>query len=308
MGEFMKIINETNIERLWIKTLDECRNNVLENVILSGEFDIDEINSEFIKMNKEIATKWQLPVKPAELLINHGEYINKGGKVEQETGINFIIKELKKKNFGNRACYSLINMEDIVESGDNAIPSFMVLQFSFSKEDTNKLLVTAYFRALEVKEFLPINLTEICYNIERIKDNFPYLKKFELNIFAFRAQYIEDFNCLRHSELDIMKATTMVKYLMKDKSKIIQALKDKQRMVESVIINKGIINLYSALEEFDMEDLPNKKEIEHSIKIILDKMDKISIMRSSTSIHENIEKETKELKEFLNDLIKLMEE
>lgn len=302
----MHIISESeSIEGLWKKSIIECKEKVLENVILNGEFDINEINSNFIKIHQEEASMWQNKEKPDELIINHGEYIYKGNS--EKLGVEFIIQELKNKKCGNRACYSLINMHDIINSGDEAIPSFMILQFSFSKEDNNKLLVSAYFRALEVKEFLPINLSEICLNIEKIKQSFPNIKKFELSIFIFRAQYIEGFNCLRHSKLDILKAATMVKYLMKDKAQVIEALKDKHRVVESVITTKGIENLMEAIDNVDEEDLHNKRNIQDQISNILNIMNKIKTMRESTSIQTQIDIETENLQKELGTLIELME-
>lgn len=300
------IIENKSLEDLWKKSISECEQKVLENVVLNGEFDIEEINSRFIQLHKEEACMWQSKKKPDELIINHGEYINKGNA--SNLGIKFIIQELKKKTSGNRACYSLINMEDIVNSGDKAIPSFMVLQFSFATEDKDKLIVSAYFRALEVKEFLPINLAEICLNIEEIKQNFPNIKTFELTIFIFRAQYIENFYCLRHSKLDTLKASTMVKYLLKDKKQIIDALRDKYRVVESVIITRGIENLIEAVGEVDEVDLHNRAKIKNQLSRILSIMSEIRTMRENTSIQEEIDKKTEHLNNELHTLIKFMEE
>jgi thymidylate synthase len=98
-----------------------------------------------------LAKDYQNPVKPPSLYINHGEYITSDGIVH-------IINELKLKQTSNRALLSLINQEDIIGSGDNPIPSFMVLQFSLEGEE---LYVTTYFRALEVANFLNVNLEEI---------------------------------------------------------------------------------------------------------------------------------------------------
>lgn len=308
----MRIIEiNDSIECLWSSVVKACKADAkytLENVIINGSFNIDEINSNFINIHKEEAEKWRRVTKPEDLIINHGEYINKGrGNYKEELGINFIIKELKNKNCGNRACYSLINMEDIVGSGDQAIPSFMILQFSFSNYDSERLLVSAYFRALEVNEFLPINLAEICLNISEIKEKFPNIKIFELNLFAFRAQYIKDFNCLRQSKLDILKSTDMVKYFMKDTSKIIEALKDKNMMIESVIITKGIKNLMEAIESVDDEDLNNKDNIKRKLAEVFEAMESIKKMRENTSIQDAIKKETDELKDNIKELIKLME-
>lgn len=297
------IIEDTVIEGLWRKTVEKCKEKTIENMLLHGVFDITEIDTAFIQLHKDSAKKWQEKEKPKELIINHGAYINKGKS--DLCGIDFILNELKNKPCGNRACYSLINMEDIVGSGDTAIPSFMVLQFSFSQDDNNKLLVSAYFRALEVKAFLPINLSEICLNVKKVKEIFPNITKFELNMFVFRAQYIEEFNCLTHSKLDTLTAAEMVYQLMTDKKLIVDTLKDKQRKTESIITITGMKNL---LESIDIvQDLKYKDDIRLKINSILDLMESIKKMRENTSLQHQIEKETIEVKEELKKLIQIME-
>lgn len=306
----MKTISGKSLEELCKEAINECKNSnekVIENVILNGEFEIAEIESSFIKMHTDVAEKWQDSKRPKELLINHGEYIYKGEQPSEKKGINFILNELKTKEHGNRACYSLVNMEDIVKSGDDALPSFMVLQFSFSRENSDTLLVSAYFRALEVKNFLPINLAEICLNIKSIKSKIIRIKRFELNIFAFRAQYIENYNCLRQSKLDILNSVEMYKSLISDKKLIIDALKDKKNMVESVIIDVGIRNLKEAIKEIDETILKNVESIKATIDDISEEIAQIEKMRTTTSIQNDMKKETNMLKDKFEDLISFLE-
>lgn len=47
------IIENRSIEDLWKKSISECKQKVLENVILNGEFNIEEIDSNFIKLKKK---------------------------------------------------------------------------------------------------------------------------------------------------------------------------------------------------------------------------------------------------------------
>ncbi|MEC0313654.1 hypothetical protein P8797_11505 [Bacillus subtilis] len=101
---------------------------------------------------EDIARDYHQEEKPSRLYLSHGQYY-KG-----PDGIKYIINELNNKSDGNRAVLSLINQADIVGSGDNPIPSFMVMQFS--RENQKDLYVTTYFRALEVSKFLRINLEE----------------------------------------------------------------------------------------------------------------------------------------------------
>jgi len=119
------------------------------NFILQSKFNISILKNETFLAEAELARDFQNPVKPDSLDINHGEYI-------KENGVQHLIDELKKKKNSNRALISLINQEDIIESKDNPIPSFMVVQCYI--EEHNKLYFTIYFRALEVSKFLKINL------------------------------------------------------------------------------------------------------------------------------------------------------
>jgi hypothetical protein len=296
----MKIINGNSLEQLWNNVVEECKKSnekVSENVILNGEFEIKEIESDFIKLHTDKAKEWQNNERPKELIINHGEYINKGNKQSAEKGINYILDKLNNNNYSNRSCYSLINMEDIVDSRDDIIPSFMILQFSFSNENANTLLVSAYFRALEVQNFLPINLAEICINIKSIKSKFPRIKNFELNVFIFRAQYIENFYCLRHSKLDSLGLIEIYQSLIGDKEVIINALKDKKNIIESVITDTGIKNLKEAISSIKKEDeLKDMESIKVTIDDIIEIMAQIKDMRKSTSIQNNIEEDTSNLK------------
>ncbi|MEK3885733.1 hypothetical protein [Paenibacillus sp. PL2-23] len=181
------------------------------------------------------AEAWQNPVQPTFLQINHGSYIG-------ESGINHVIEELKIKQHSNRALVSLINQKDIMKSGDNPIPSFMILQFS---QEGNELYVTAYFRALEVSKFLRINIEEARIIINQIYKEIPNITNVKLNIFAFRAYVKEQQTTLRKQEIDLMPERQLLILMQTNPKKMITLLKEK--LHESTVIENGSLNLINEI-------------------------------------------------------------
>ena len=57
-------------------------------------------------------------IAPPALYMSHGEYIHRHGD-----GIQYLIDQLVKKPTGNRAIISLIDMKDLIGSGDDPRPS-----------------------------------------------------------------------------------------------------------------------------------------------------------------------------------------
>lgn len=242
----LEIIKAPSLAELAQEAIMRCEKCTIHNLVLHGEISIEEIDCEFVKANTALAKKWQATTPSRDLYMTHGQYINLGSK----PGLEFIIDELKSKPDSNRACLSLINMLDIIDSGDDPIPSFMVLQFSFLDGGLKRLQVTAYFRALEVLNFLPINIAEICDIIRGIRSNFPNLEKVVMTIFAFRAYCRSGFSCLTKASIDI--ATPMeiaIAVEKQDLSKIIEWIDSKLYTTDSVISTSGLDNLSKGLEE-----------------------------------------------------------
>lgn len=290
-------ITASSLEELTKKTQSFCKNKYIENLHLTGLFKIDQVNSNFIKLHIVKASEWQAKERPINLHINHGEFIHQ--KID---GKDFIIRELKHKKYSNRACISLIDMNSIVESKDNPIPSFLIAQFGFSKKTEHTLLVTLYYRALEVGHFLPINLAECCIYVSEIKKHFPDVENFLLNIHAFRAQLIPGFHCLEKAEIDYLspiKITRIVYDL--DINRIKTLLYDKLNKVESVIDTIGLEYLYEALEVSE-KDLGFKK-IKEILRQIIEKMIEIKEIRENTSYYEDVELPMNRIKELLRNII-----
>jgi hypothetical protein len=190
----------TDLDKVILDAVAACKHGPVHNLLLRYTFPVRLIKHPLDGKFEDQAAAWQAAERPQNLYINHGTFIHPirtdGTRLD---GIGHIINELKQKGDSNRALYSLINMHDIVGKGDLPIPSFLILQFGKLDKTLN---CTAYFRALEVGSFLPINLTEMCSVMKRIYREFPDIERIDLCIHAFRAYFKENFDCLEKSLLD----------------------------------------------------------------------------------------------------------
>lgn len=176
---------------------DACRGGAVINLLLEGRYDFAALDEPFLATYLPQAEMWQSKTPPDRLYMSHGQYIHRHGD-----GIKYLIDELVKKPTGNRAVISLIDMKDLIESADDPRPSFMLFQAGFESGNKDLVYVTLYYRALEVSQFLPINLAEASLLLKQIQAKIPEVRTFHLLIHAFRAYQDPDFNCLVRSDLD----------------------------------------------------------------------------------------------------------
>jgi len=285
----VEIIEAKSLGELAAEAAKKCEERTITNLILRGEFPYKEVDSEFIKMNDDVAQKWQTPIRPVDLFINHGEHINRFGD-----GKEFLVDELRRKKDSNRACLSLLNMGDIIGSGDKPIPSFLILQFGFAEDSTDKILVAAYFRALEVSQFLPINLSEISQYIRFFKSKFPTIERFELTIMAFRAHLIRQFHCLRKAAIDAADPVDIAIAVERGHVKTIrQWIDSKMTVSESVICTDGLEVLYKALMRCEEK---YEEAVRNDIKEVLDAMKQLREIREVSSHSELIDKLNKDIR------------
>ena len=193
------------------------------NFFIKAEFKPDSIRNNPLTDVVPIAKKWAQKTVPDDLIINHGSYIG--------DGMDHLISEIRRKPDSNRALYSLINQKDIDGSGDEPIPSFMVFQCVVF-QDT--LYCTAYFRALEVCQFLRINLEEMRMNICMILDSVN-VNRVRLGVFTFSAYNNPTQNPLEKCELDRMSALTLADRFSVNYAPLANLLDDKARETTAVI-------------------------------------------------------------------------
>lgn len=198
------------------------------NFFVSGEFSADSIRNKPIKDKTEIAEKWRASDEvPSNLIINHGKYIGEG--------LDHIIYELVNKPSSNRALYSLIDQDDILDSGDAPIPSFMIFQCAI---DSDILYCTAYFRALEIANFFRINLEEMRLNMCEIL-NKKSVSKVRLSVFAFSAYNKPDQVPLEKAQIDFMTAIDIMDLYDSEPGRIPELLEMKAK-VTTVIYLEGL--------------------------------------------------------------------
>lgn len=235
---------------------------------------------------ENIARHWMLCEKPDDLLFNHGEYIKK-------EGFEHIITELKTKPSSNRALYSLLNYQDICGQGDHPIPSFLLFQVTIEE---GILYATSYFRALEIANFLKINVQEIKLNLLKIIENCPFdhVLKVRVTIHAFNAYKKVDQKIPKIFEIDRLKNTILSRYIYKSTEhpnlirlimekkgadtyistawveQIIDILTDNSDLVESSNLKTNIPNLllkFRALLDIYLKLIELRKRASHSDEI-----------------------------------------
>jgi thymidylate synthase len=277
----LNIVTGNSFMELYSKSNEVCKSTEIHNFIIDATLPINEIDCDFINSYTEDAQKWHNENRPTDLIINHGEYAHKFGDADA-----YVIRELKMKQFSNRACISLLNMENIINSKDAPIPSLFIVQFGFARENLNTIMVSIYYRSLEVSNFLKINFAEISLYLRKIKESFPNIEFFNLNIYAFRAQLIKDFHCLKKSEIDIL-TPIQLSYLIfsRDKRKIISLLLQKSTVEESLVNYESIETIQKSLTELD--ETPQPIMLLKAIKNVIEKKKKLKKLRENTSIFQN---------------------
>lgn len=291
-----------------VSTLKEC--GVINNLNFSLECSADkfltDVNSAFSEYHI-IAEKWLAPTLPSELYYNHAQYINSCGD-----GVGYVISQLDRNATSSRAILSLINMKDVINSGDNHLPSLDVLQFGFRDESRKVLRLTVYLRALEVNHFLKINISEMAIIVEKVCAKFRSIKNIELNIIAFRAQYKQNFGCFVKADIDKMSSAVLTaKAAKQNVAEIVRLLRQKQGLSETVVHDEGVRLLRDAISAV------RKEEGEQSFysKNVIDDLDGLLLLynqlmdeRKRSSIHECVSKLEKSIDEKYTHIIHLLEE
>lgn len=240
----MHIVQSKSLGDMATQAADACKNGRVDDLILNGQFAFAEVDSAFVTTFNSLAAAWQEKSKPNNLHINHGEYINRAGD-----GLSFLVQELRRKPDGNRSVLSLIDMDDIISSGDKPIPSFMVLQVAFTDQGFEHLQISCYFRALEVVRFLPINIAEVCYVLRQLKQDFAQIMRFELTIHAFRAYANPQFHCLEKPAIDIVSGPEITKAAMENNLDQIRSwLDSKIAYDESAVLVDGLSTLVMSIQ------------------------------------------------------------
>lgn len=266
IGELFKI----NYLMSYIISVADLKNKPLEDVTSEAEL-------------------WAAREKPAELQINHGEFI--------QDGLDHIIKELTYKKDSNRALFSLISQEHISGTGDTPIPSFMILQCTISN---NRLYCTAYFRALEVSKFLRVNLEEIRLKICKIHENLLDFEDVAITIFAFRAYVNKNINTLRIPKIDRIHPIELFQTLQENPREVARMLREKCQ-ASTFILTDSISHLIVAVQNWKTET-HQKILINNNAKEAIDIANKLLNLRERSSHNPEIENLNRDLHEKINSI------
>lgn len=296
MSEYNKINSFEDIIEL---SKSEIETEYKMNFNIKVNFDINLIQNSIEDVHN-LALDFQNPECPDNLHMNHGMYIH-------SDGIDNVISELKNKKNSNRAIISLINQKDIIGSGDNPIPSFMILQFSI--ENNEQLYVTVYFRALEVSTFLRVNIEEIRIIIQSIHNNFIDLKNVSLNIISFRAYIRENISILERAKLDQLTQIKILGKLKKEPTELIELIQKKMK-TSTVIEYESFKTILECITDDDSKKDINIAYTKPLIITILKEIIKISkelkINREKSSHSIQIDEYQKQYKTKLTELIKVI--
>lgn len=259
-----------------------CKSGPAHNLLLAYEFSPDLLNSDFVKFHEPKAREWQTDPPPSNLFFSHAQYFY------GERGLQYVIEELKSKSNSRRALLSLANMDVFMGSGDRAIPSFMIAQFAIQSD---VLYVTEYYRAIEVSQFLPINLAEAALLVKRIIDKVSRPNLIRLCVLAFQAHLTESFHCLEKAPLDMLKGAEIgVEVSRKNLDLLIDWLEGK-KWFESEIATQGLEELLAAVTRCaDQYSSAFRSHLAEALQTLQE----IKKMRGSSSLESNIESHRKQ--------------
>ncbi|MCI1012637.1 hypothetical protein HWE04_02150 [Herbaspirillum sp. C7C2] len=264
------------------------------NYVLRGELTRQAIEKLPLQDVTDKAYLWQQKNVPPDLIINHGSYIG--------DGVEGIASELQNKSTSNRALYSLINTKDISQSGDMPIPSFMVFQCGL---EGGVLYCSAYFRALEVSNFLRINLEEMRLNLCTI------LKKIDatlvrITVFAFSAYNRPNQSTLDKPKLDQLKTVALLDLLDNDRGYVATLLKEKAREATFIEVEKlEIISEWASPSRKKRPELSNINSISAAAESAIKVAQQLADLRIRHSVHAQV---SDAAKQYTSAIDKLAEE
>lgn len=251
----------------------------------------------------ELAELWEKIEVSQDLYFNHGKYFKvrdeeKNG--EEVHGIQLIARQLKAKPTSNKAVLTTYSMDTVTKmlKGEEYIPSLLSIQFSQSScGDT--IYVHMYLRALEAGRFLKINICEIKWLLEQLKNQNVLFDKVDIAISAFRVQKREKFNCFLKADIDNMSDAELYAYVYEGEvSKIRQMLSEKMEASETITNIKGLEALCGALKES-----ANHPKFHRYSSAVIDKLDDVlKIYRDLDCLHQRGSINTEEEKHFEEEI------
>lgn len=225
--------------------------------------------SSYFKEYENDANDWQSFTCPDTLYYTHGQLMS----TDTKTWIDFAVEKLKSNPTNKRTIIPLITKDMSFNSLDEPLVSFDSVQLGFQDGSYTHLYVTIYFRALEIGQFLPINLYESYLMAKKLKGHFPAINSVTICFFTFRAEFKDAYICYRKSEIDLMRSTQLGALIQNNNfDKIISLLSAKESTRDSIINLQWIENLRDAFTDcYEGENKDNIiKQIDKIYKNILE--------------------------------------
>lgn len=257
----------------------------LHNVAIHYQATFEALESQIEESFSEdliIAQEWQNPNCPDTLYYNHGSLIHSNDSMKY-------VKEMLQRNpTSRRSLITLINQNTVQGNKDGFLPSFDVVQFSFSDLSRRELVVTLNMRALEVSHFLSVNFCELYLLMKQLLEDLTF-NSVNISVFAHRVTYIKDFYGFRKSELDRIKKTEL-EALLKDRdySSLIRMLEEKKQRKETLLHTEGIDLLLTCVKN---SSLDRKSELSKRIEYFKNAIVKMNKKHTTNSSSYDYEKD-----------------
>ena len=210
----------------------------LHNVLIHYQASFTDMENQIMASfpnDLECAREWLSCVCPNTLYYNHGQTIASNESME------YVKKILLENPTSRRAIITLLNQKDIQNSKDGMLPSFGLVQFSFPTADRGELVISLYMRALEVSEFLAVNLCELFLMAKSLKEDNLSVSSVNISLFAHRVAAIKNFDAFRKAELDRINEDELTALLKTgDFKKIVDMLSEKRKSKETILHTEGI--------------------------------------------------------------------
>lgn len=269
---------------------DEFKDN-LKKYIEDDELVIGESRFKY----SELAKQWEDIKVPERLYFNHGMYF----KVRDEEhdgaevhGIQFVANQLKSKPTSNKAVLTTYGMDTVTKmlKGEEYLPSLLSIQFSQSS-DANTMYVHMYLRALEAGRFLKINICEIKWLLEQLREKNVIFNRVDIAISAFRVQRKEKFTCFIKADIDNMDENKLNAYVYAGRvSEICQLLKEKIDAFETITNVEGLEALCDAMKQSN--EFPEFAQYDSTV---IDKLDNVlDVYKKLDGVHKRVSIHTEE--------------
>ncbi len=299
-----KVIEENNVSRLYNKALLMTRSHKqLNNLNLKLDISYPEFKDEMLNnfsKDIEMAELWQAKDAPPELYYSHGEYMHHSNDSYVDC-MDYVTSNLMEKATTSRAIIPLISMKNVMESGDGFLPSLNLIQFGFNDESKTELYVTMYLRALEVKHFLRINLSEAFLLIEQLVQKITSVTRIKFDLIAFKAQVKEEFSCFIKAKIDYIDPYELSGHVHTKPNVIVELLEEKSKVSETVIVTEGLEHLYNLVLKGNS---PFKKEsLINEFEKVLGDLKALKESRARYSHHDKNEELEENLKNSYSKLI-----